>query len=61
MAKGAMPVQGKEQFIDTLSRLMKDPALYRETGEKAGQYVSANAGAVDKIIHYIQEKRLLTS
>ncbi len=61
LTKGAMVVQGKEQFIETLSRLMQDPSFYRETGEKAGQYVKANAGAVEKIIHYIQEKRLLTS
>jgi 3-deoxy-D-manno-octulosonic-acid transferase len=60
-SKGAFPVQDKNELIALLNQLLLNPAFYGETGEKAGQFVKNNTGAVEKIMNYIQEKRLLTN
>jgi hypothetical protein len=42
-------------------RLLRDPAEVREIGEASARYVDSKKGATEKIVRYIQEKRLLTS
>jgi hypothetical protein len=41
--------------------LMQDDELRMGAAQKALQYVESKAGATDRIMLYIQEKRLLTS
>lgn len=60
-SQGAFPVKDKNELIALLNQLLLNPAFYGETGEKAGQFVKNNTGAVEKILNYIQEKRLLTN
>lgn len=59
--KGAYAVENKDAFIATLNQLLVDPVHYQETSARAGEFVKNNAGATQKIVAFIQEKRLLTS
>jgi 3-deoxy-D-manno-octulosonic-acid transferase len=59
--KGAYAVENKDAFIATLNQLLIDPVHYQETSARAGEFVKNNAGATQKIVAFIQEKRLLTS
>jgi 3-deoxy-D-manno-octulosonic-acid transferase len=59
--KGAYSIKNEDEFVQTLQRFITEPSIYNETATKAGNFVKANTGAVEKIIHYIQEKRLLTN
>lgn len=60
-AGGAFPVADTNAFISKLENFLSDPPLYEASASNAGAYVSSKTGAVDKIMQYIQEKRLLTS
>ncbi len=44
-----------------LERLLKDDTEYNLRSKEAGNFVHSNKGATEKIIQFIQEKRLLTS
>jgi 3-deoxy-D-manno-octulosonic-acid transferase len=44
-----------------LSDLLHQPAQCKEAGRKSGEFVKQQGGATHKIIHYIQENRLLTN
>ena len=59
--KGAYAVENKDDFIETLNQLLLNPVHYEETSVRAGEFVKNNAGATQKIVAFIQEKRLLTS
>jgi 3-deoxy-D-manno-octulosonic-acid transferase len=59
--KGAYAVENKDEFIETLNQLLLNPVHYEETSVRAGEFVKNNAGATQKIVAFIQEKRLLTS
>lgn len=59
--KGACSFNDKNEFVDLFNQLLLNPSLYTEMAVNAGQYVRTNTGAVNKIMNYIQEKRLLTS
>ena len=62
VATGAgISVAEKEALIAALNRFINEEALYRETCANAGNYVRGQAGATQRIMDYIQEKRLLTS
>lgn len=41
--------------------LVSDEKAYRMRSESAGHYVDSHRGATEKILHFFQEKRLLTS
>jgi 3-deoxy-D-manno-octulosonic-acid transferase len=58
---GAYSVNNKDQFIAQLNQFILKPFFYSETADKAGKFVRINAGATQKIMQYIQEKRLLTN
>ncbi|HYM94889.1 MAG TPA: hypothetical protein VET23_12165 [Chitinophagaceae bacterium] len=60
-AKGAYAISNKDDFIVILNQFIANTSFYLETGNNAGGYVKTNAGATEKILHYIQEKRLLTN
>lgn len=52
---------GSSSLSSLLTQLLLHPHHCREAGQKAGAYVRAQAGATQRIIHYIQENRLLTN
>ncbi len=60
-AGGAFSVDNAIHFEAELTSLLKDQEKRKSMGLNAGQFVLDNKGASEKIIHYIQEKRLLTS
>ena len=53
----SLPLGLEEIFTDLLS----DESNLKETGDASKEFVFAQQGATEKIIGYIQEKRLLTS
>lgn len=44
-----------------IERLMKEDTEYNQRSSAAGNFVNSNKGATEKIIQFIQEKRLLTN
>lgn len=63
-AGGLMPIKGaepKKELQQLLARWWEDPALVAISGKKAEDYVRTKTGAADRILHYIQENRLLTN
>jgi 3-deoxy-D-manno-octulosonic-acid transferase len=59
--KGAYSIKNEVEFVQVLQRFITEPLFYNETATSAGNFVKGNTGAVEKIMHYIQEKRLLTN
>lgn len=57
----AFSVRNTKEWINQLELFVTQPALYEEVANLAGDYIKKSAGATEKIIRYIQEKRLLTS
>ncbi len=53
----SLPLGLEKIFTDLLS----DESNLKKTGDASKEFVFAQQGATEKIIHYIQEKRLLTS
>lgn len=58
---GAISIDNALELEKELNNLLNDSALYNKIASNAGNYVKNKAGATDKIIQYIQEKRLLTN
>ncbi len=54
-------VHPSESLLNLLEEWCHQPALVEEFGRKAGAYVNARTGSVDRILGYIQKKRLLTN
>ena len=46
---------------EIIQRLLKNEEGYNTRSKAAGNFVTSNKGATQKIIHFIQEKRLLTN
>lgn len=59
--KGAFAINDKDELIEQLNQFILNTSYYNESGEKAGAYVTNNGGAVEIILDYIQENRLLTN
>ncbi len=51
----------KETLKEILESLQQNPEEYSLRSKKAGDFVKSNGGATEKLIHYIQENRLLTN
>ena len=58
---GAITIEDALELESELNRLWEDENLLASTGAAAKNYVYENAGASNKIIQFIQEKRLLTN
>ncbi|MEP7110694.1 MAG: glycosyltransferase N-terminal domain-containing protein [Ferruginibacter sp.] len=56
---GGLTIQNALELESILNELWKNESLLAATGEKAKNYVYSNTGASNKIIQFIQEKRLL--
>lgn len=60
-AGGAVSAGGPLELDVMLEGLFSDAELQKRMGTAAGKFVAERAGATEKILGYIQEKRLLTS
>lgn len=60
-AGGALSVETAIELEQLLQQLLGDESLYAQSAAAAAQYVQQQGGATNRIIHFIQEKRLLTT
>ncbi len=60
-AGGAISIEDALDFEAVANKIFSNEADRIKMGQYAGAFVHAHKGASAKIIHYIQEKRLLTS
>ncbi len=60
-ANGAISIDNALQLERELDHLLNDPTYYSATANSAGNYVKSKSGATAKVIHFVQEKRLLTN
>lgn len=58
---GGFPVENALQLEKQLNELLDDEFLYKQACFASKQFVEENAGAAEKIISYIHEKRLFTT
>ncbi|MBC7888621.1 MAG: 3-deoxy-D-manno-octulosonic acid transferase, partial [Ferruginibacter sp.] len=58
---GGITIQNALELESILKELWEDENLLTHRGEAAKNYVYSNAGASNKIVRFIQEKRLLTN
>lgn len=58
---GGFSVDSPEELMKQVSILLIDYQVYRQRSEASKNYIMKKTGAVEKIIQYIQENRLLTS
>lgn len=60
-AGGGFPVATALELENEMNRLLDDEFLYKQACRASAEFVAAHAGATEKIIAYIQEKRLFTT
>ena len=60
-AGGAFSISSALELEQSLNRLFDDAFLYKQACLASEDFVAANAGATEKIIQYIHEKRLFTT
>jgi 3-deoxy-D-manno-octulosonic-acid transferase len=58
---GAVSIKNALELEKAFTALLSNETFYKSTAEHAGNYVQLKAGATNKIIEFIQEKRLLTN
>lgn len=58
---GAFVIEDALELEEQLQQLLQQKELYQKAAAAAGDYVQAKAGATEKVLGFIQEKRLLTS
>jgi 3-deoxy-D-manno-octulosonic-acid transferase len=59
--EGAKSFSDKEELYQILITLLTDEDDYRQKCLASKNYVQKNKGATEKVLHYIEENRLLTS
>lgn len=57
---GAFSIENADQLEITIDNLLNDVAQFQKASARAQNYVLQNTGATEKIVQFIQEKRLLT-
>jgi 3-deoxy-D-manno-octulosonic-acid transferase len=60
-AGGAFPIASALELEKQLNELFDDEFLYKQACLASKDFVAENAGATEKIVQYIQEKRLFTT
>ena len=60
-AGGGFSVSNSEELIKLAETLLDDEEYLQAVSTKAKNYVAENTGATQKILQFIQEKRLLTN
>jgi 3-deoxy-D-manno-octulosonic-acid transferase len=58
---GAFSIESAVELEKIAEELFNNPTFYSTAAKKAGSYVAGKTGATEKIISFIQEKRLLTN
>jgi 3-deoxy-D-manno-octulosonic-acid transferase len=58
---GAISINNTDDCIVAIKELIRDDSAYTRSSEKSKDYVYTNKGATEKIMKFIQEKRLLTN
>lgn len=58
---GGFPVSTALELENQIDILFDDEMLYKQACYAAKEYVASNAGATEKILQYVQEKRLFTT
>ncbi|HVG42877.1 MAG TPA: glycosyltransferase N-terminal domain-containing protein [Chitinophagaceae bacterium] len=58
--KGGFSIKTGEELKYMVEKFLHNETLLKQSGNAAKQYVANNKGATKKIMHYIQENRLLT-
>jgi 3-deoxy-D-manno-octulosonic-acid transferase len=58
---GGLSFNDDKDLKEIIEKLLKDAAEYNSRSDAAGNFVQSNKGATQKIIQFIQEKRLLTN
>lgn len=59
-ADAAFSIENALEAEAVFNQLLKEEDTYKRMSSNAGNYVRSKAGATEKIMHYIYEKRLLT-
>ncbi len=59
--RAAFSITGAKELENIVSDLLAHEEALKSSGRAAADYVKENTGATDKIISFIQEKRLLTT
>lgn len=59
--KGAFRVKNSDELKTKIHDLLQQTEVYNNASEASAVYISENKGATEKIMTYIQEKRLLTN
>lgn len=60
-AEGAFSVNNALELEEVLNKLLQKEDICKKVSEASKEYVYARKGATDKVLRYIQEKRLLTN
>ena len=58
---GAFSISTAEQLREKIENLLSNKEDYNRTSTASFEYINQHKGATEKIINYIQEKRLLTN
>jgi 3-deoxy-D-manno-octulosonic-acid transferase len=58
---GGISFDSAEGLVIHINTLLRDPEEYSKRSKAAGEFVRSQQGATQKILSYIQEKRLLTN
>lgn len=58
---GAFSYTTEQELEDGLKKWLTDRPVLETAGRAAANYVQSNSGATEKVLHYIQENRLLTN
>jgi len=58
---GGFTVENALELEKLFDEILSDKQLYKESSEASRNYVYRKKGATDKILQFIQEKRLLTN
>lgn len=60
-AGGAFSIENSLELEDIFKNLLENQELYRKSASASAGYVLNNAGATEKVMHYIEANRLLTN
>ncbi len=60
-AGGGFTIENALELEEIFNDLLNDNALYAKASKSSMDYVKSKTGATEKVLHFIQEKRLLTN
>ena len=51
--RGGFPIENKEDFVETMNKLLNDKTYYDKNAKNAGDYISSNTGATQLIFEKV--------